>query len=120
MKHTLPFRDGSIVEAMISELRGLACRPVRLMEVCGTHTVSIFRHGLRSLLPEEVVLISGPGCPVCVTPAGEIDAFVSLARRPGITVVTFGDLVRVPGSGGSLARARAGGALPKRDVSRLS
>ena len=95
---------------MISELRGLASRPVRLMEVCGTHTVSIFRHGLRSLLPPEIVLISGPGCPVCVTPAGEIDAFVSLAKRPGITVVTFGDLVRVPGSGGSLAEARARGA----------
>ncbi len=85
-------------------------RTVRLMEVCGTHTMVAFRSGLRSLLPAPVQLISGPGCPVCVTPNGYIDAAIELSRRPGVTVATFGDLVRVPGSDSSLERERADGA----------
>jgi hydrogenase expression/formation protein HypD len=80
------------------------------MEVCGTHTMSIFRHGIRSLLPEGITLLSGPGCPVCVTPASHIDAFIAAARLPQVTIATFGDLIRVPGSDGSLATARAEGA----------
>jgi hydrogenase expression/formation protein HypD len=84
--------------------------PVRIMEVCGTHTMAIARHGLRAPLAGRVKLISGPGCPVCVTPDGYIDAALALAARPEIVVATFGDMVRVPGSGGSLERARAGGA----------
>lgn len=84
----------------------------RLMEVCGTHTVSLFRSGVRTLLPPEVRLISGPGCPVCVTAAGYLDAAVSLAER-GLTICTYGDMVRVPGSGLSLGEARAQGATVK-------
>jgi hydrogenase expression/formation protein HypD len=80
-----------------------------IMEVCGTHTVSIFRAGIRSLLPKNVRLVSGPGCPVCVTPQGYIDVACELARQGDITVCTYGDMVRVPGRGGSLARARAKG-----------
>jgi hydrogenase expression/formation protein HypD len=80
------------------------------MEVCGTHTVSIFRSGIRSLLPETISLLSGPGCPVCVTAQGEIDAFIDLARQPDTIVTTFGDLIRVPGSGSSLQREKAEGA----------
>jgi hydrogenase expression/formation protein HypD len=83
---------------------------VRIMEVCGTHTMSIARFGIRSLLPEWVTLISGPGCPVCVTPASIVDAAVEIAGRPRAAVVTFGDMMRVPGSGRSLEVARAGGA----------
>ena len=79
------------------------------MEVCGTHTVSICRSGLRDLLPESVRLVSGPGCPVCVSTQGYIDACIDLARRPGVTVATYGDMLRVPGTGGSLAEARAKG-----------
>ncbi len=85
-------------------------RPIRLMEVCGTHTMVAFRSGLRGLLPESVSLISGPGCPVCVTPAGYIDAAVELSRRPEVIVATFGDLLRVPGSTSSLEAERASGA----------
>ena len=79
------------------------------MEVCGTHTMSIFRHGIRSVLPESISLLSGPGCPVCVTDQSEIDAFIQMARIPNVTIATFGDLIRVPGSGSSLERERAEG-----------
>ena len=83
-------------------------RPLRIMEVCGTHTHEIFRLGVRKLLPQNVELISGPGCPVCVTPVGFIDEAVWLCEH-GVTVATFGDLVRVPGTKKNLAGARAEG-----------
>lgn len=83
---------------------------VRIMEVCGTHTHEIFRLGIRKLLPEQVELISGPGCPVCVTPVNFIDEAIYLALKKGVTVCTFGDLVRVPGTKMSLAGAREQGA----------
>lgn len=83
---------------------------LRIMEVCGTHTHEIFRLGIRKLLPEQIELISGPGCPVCVTQVGFIDEAVLLALKYGVTVCTFGDLVRVPGTEQSLAGARAKGA----------
>ncbi len=85
-------------------------RPVRLMEVCGTHTVNIFRFGLRSLLPKDLELLSGPGCPVCVTPPGEIDFLLEVAKLPQVTLATFGDMLRVPGSKTSLKDLRAQGA----------
>lgn len=81
---------------------------LRIMEVCGTHTHEIFRLGIRKLLPAQVDLISGPGCPVCVTPVGFIDEAIWLAEH-SVTITTFGDLVRVPGTTGSLATARAAG-----------
>lgn len=87
--------------------------PVRIMEVCGTHTHEIFRLGIRKLLPPQVELISGPGCPVCVTPVDFIDEAVYLALECGATICTFGDLVRVPGTEKSLAAARAEGAKIK-------
>jgi hydrogenase expression/formation protein HypD len=80
------------------------------MEVCGTHTMAIARFGLRDLLPEGMRLVSGPGCPVCVTATRDLDKAVALARLPGVTLATFGDLVRVPASHTSLARERAAGA----------
>jgi hydrogenase expression/formation protein HypD len=85
-------------------------KPIRIMEVCGTHTHEIFRLGIRKILPSEVELISGPGCPVCVTPAGYIDEAVMLALEKGAAICTFGDLIRVPGTEMSLAGARAQGA----------
>ncbi len=84
--------------------------PLRIMEVCGTHTHENFRLGIRSILPKQAALISGPGCPVCVTPAGFIDEAIWLALTKQVTICTFGDLVRVPGSEDSLAGARAKGA----------
>ncbi len=86
------------------------CGPVALMEVCGTHTVSLFRTGARSLLPEGLRLISGPGCPVCVTSQGYLDAACELAERDDIIIATYGDMVRVPGSKGSLEDLRSRGA----------
>ena len=86
---------------------------LRIMEVCGTHTHEIFRLGIRKILPEQIELISGPGCPVCVTPVGFIDEAVWLALQAGATVCTFGDLVRVPGTKMSLAGARELGAKIK-------
>lgn len=86
-------------------------RPLRFMEVCGTHTVSIFRSGLRSLLPESVVHLSGPGCPVCVTHDREVAAYIELAKKDKVVIATFGDLMRVPGPGGqNLKEAQAKGA----------
>ncbi|MBN1141795.1 MAG: hydrogenase formation protein HypD, partial [Deltaproteobacteria bacterium] len=80
-----------------------------LMEVCGTHTMALFRHGIRSLLPEKIHLLSGPGCPVCVTPIDYIDKALALARDKNITLATFGDLARVPGSSSSLLKEKAKG-----------
>ena len=95
--------------SILKEIAGLANEHLRFMEVCGTHTVSISRSGIRSVLPKEIELLSGPGCPVCVTPVGEIDRAVSLARLPNVTLVTFGDLMRVPGTFSSLNQERAMG-----------
>jgi len=107
----LPRHDeGKLAPLLLEKIGELADLPMRLMEVCGTHTVAIFRSGIRSLLPQGVELISGPGCPVCVTPAGEIDRAITLARRDGVILATFGDLMRVPGSSSSLQQERASGA----------
>ncbi len=84
--------------------------PSRFMEVCGTHTVAIARSGLKKVLPPTVRLISGPGCPVCVTDQQDIDTAIALAREKGVLLATFGDMVRVPGTNGSLAQAKAEGA----------
>jgi len=99
---------GQLVAAITRECEGLEC--LRLMEVCGTHTVNLFRSGVKSLMPEKVRLISGPGCPVCVTSQGYLEAACEVAARPGVTICTYGDMVRVPGATGSLAERRAEGA----------
>ncbi|GFN23366.1 hydrogenase formation protein HypD [Thermanaeromonas sp. C210] len=111
------FREGELSRKLARKVLGLADqvaerlgRPAVFMEVCGTHTVSISRMGLRSLLAGRLELRSGPGCPVCVTDYEEIDMMLNLARLPEVTVGTFGDLMRVPGSQSSLERERAGGA----------
>jgi hydrogenase expression/formation protein HypD len=110
MKISDAFNDPKIARHLAARISRGSHRPVRFMEVCGTHTVSIFRSGVRSLLPETISLISGPGCPVCVTAQQEIDAFIALAREPDTIVATYGDLIRVPGSGTSLQREKAEGA----------
>ena len=88
-------------------------KPLRLMEICGTHTMSIARSGIKQLLPPNVRLISGPGCPVCVTPAESIDRLLTIAAQPGVILCSYGDLIRVPGTRGSLkdmnARRRSSG-----------
>jgi len=96
--------------ALADEITQISDRPATLMEVCGTHAHQFARYGLGQMLPPQVELLSGPGCPVCVTSAGEIDASLALARVPGVTIATFGDMVRVPGSDSTLAHERARGA----------
>jgi len=109
MKFIDEYRDGEKAKPIIDEIHRLADRPLRLMEVCGTHTVSIARYGLRQILSEKIDFVSGPGCPVCVTSTGDLDRAVSLARIPGAIVATFGDMMRVPGSDSTLAQERAAG-----------
>jgi hydrogenase expression/formation protein HypD len=111
MKFVDEFNDTAIAATLLEKLKNVAAGigRVSFMEVCGTHTTAIFRSGVRCLLPENVALISGPGCPVCVTPTGYIDAAISYVRRQGFIVVTFGDMLRVPGSDSSLEKEKASG-----------
>lgn len=104
--------DAEFCAGLIARLKNiLDGRPLRFMEVCGTHTTAIFQSGLRVLLPREVTHLSGPGCPVCVTHESEVETFLSLAAQPDIVIATFGDLIRVPGvNGNSLKNAAANGA----------
>ncbi|HAK89709.1 MAG TPA: hydrogenase formation protein HypD [Nitrospiraceae bacterium] len=96
--------------ALINNLYNKINRPVNLMEVCGTHTVAIFKHGIRSLLPEGLRLLSGPGCPVCVTSIKDIDKAIAISMQPDVIFTTFGDMMRVPGAKKSLSEAKAEGA----------
>lgn len=109
MKFSEEFRDESLVKVASSRLARYEGYEATIMEVCGTHTMSAARFGLRFLLPSGIRLISGPGCPVCVTDQRDIDAFLSIAQLPGVILVTFGDMMRVPGSSTSLERLRAEG-----------
>ncbi|MEW6671611.1 MAG: hydrogenase formation protein HypD [Thermodesulfobacteriota bacterium] len=109
IKYMQEYRDPEIAGAIAEKIRRTSKRPVRLMEVCGTHTVSIFRNGIRGLLPRTITLLSGPGCPVCVTTQQEIDAFIRMAGMDDVIIATFGDLMRVPGTLSSLQKERAEG-----------
>jgi hydrogenase expression/formation protein HypD len=109
LKHIDEFRDSEISQQLIQKIKSISTKDVRLMEVCGTHTVSIFRSGMRSVLPPTISLLSGPGCPVCVTDQAEVDAFIELARLDDVIITTFGDLMRVPGTKSSLQKESAAG-----------
>jgi len=101
------------MKIMLEELHELAKqidRPLKLMEVCGTHTVAIFRQGIRDVIPRNIILLSGPGCPVCVTSVRDVDAAIAIARNPNVIVATFGDMMRVPGGKESMLEARSEGA----------
>jgi len=113
MRFVDEFRDPAAARDLSERIRRAAeglDRPLRLMEVCGGHTMAIHRFGIPELLPAAVELLSGPGCPVCVTPMAYIDRAVELAEDPHVTLTTFGDLYRVPGSRRSLEEASAAGA----------
>jgi hydrogenase expression/formation protein HypD len=109
MKHVDEYRDPELSRKIVSKLKATSRKRVRLMEVCGTHTVAIFRSGIKALLPETISLLSGPGCPVCVTSQREIDAFIEVAGIKDVIAATFGDLMRVPGTHSSLQKERAEG-----------
>jgi len=103
------FRDPIVAKKLIDAIANTKTEPVKFMEVCGTHTVSIAKHGLRGVLPEWITLLSGPGCPVCVTSNTDIDTAIEFTRQPNVIVTTFGDMMKVPGSYSSLTREKADG-----------
>jgi hydrogenase expression/formation protein HypD len=109
IKHLHEYRDPELSRKIIQQITKTSQKNIRLMEVCGTHTTSIFRNGIRSLLPQTISLLSGPGCPVCVTAQNEIDAFIELAKLDDVIIATFGDLIKVPGADSSLQNEQANG-----------
>ncbi|MDY5588792.1 MAG: hydrogenase formation protein HypD [Arcanobacterium sp.] len=112
MKYVDEYRDPAAARTLIEHIHELAASfegPLGFMEICGGHTHTIYRHGLEHLMPENVQFIHGPGCPVCVIPMGRVDDAVWLAHQPGVIFTTFGDMMRVPGTRGSLLQARAQG-----------
>ncbi len=117
MKYVDEFRDPDKARTLLRRIAALVerieiCerRPLRIMEICGGHTHAIFRYGLEAMLPEQIELVHGPGCPVCVLPIGRVDDCVAIAETPGVLFTTFGDALRVPGSKKSLLEAKAEGA----------
>ena len=117
MKYVDEFRDGEKAKVLAAEIRAIVPkiprrdgRKIQIMEVCGGHTHAIFRYGIEAMLPAEVELIHGPGCPVCVLPMGRLDDCIAIAERPEVIFTTFGDAMRVPGSKKSLLQAKGDGA----------
>jgi len=112
MKHVDEFRDPALGQALAGEILGLVepGRHYKFMEVCGGHTHSIYKYGIDDLLPANVELVHGPGCPVCVIPMGRVDDAIALAHEDNVIFTCFGDMLRVPGSDGSLLDAKAEGA----------
>ena len=103
------YHNAELGKRLIDKIHRNSTRQARLMEFCGGHTVAIFKHGIRQLLPTTVEMLSGPGCPVCVTANEDLDKAIALSRLPDVIITTFGDLLRVPGSYSSLQQERAEG-----------
>jgi len=110
MKFIDEYRRGDIAQKLAGQIAHLTERPLKIMEVCGGHTHTIFKYGIEDLLPPNITMIHGPGCPVCVIPLGRVDDAISIAQQPGVIFTTFGDAMRVPGSKTSLLDAKASGA----------
>ncbi len=110
MKFVTEFRRAEMAQGLAKHIRHHSKTPARFMEFCGGHTVAIFRYGIRGMLPSDLKMVSGPGCPVCVTANSDLDKAIYLAGMPGVIITTFGDMFKVPGSYSSLERAKAGGA----------
>ena len=109
MKYIDEFQDPELARRLLDDIRTTVTRPWAMMEVCGGQTHSIIRHGIDQLLPEQIELIHGPGCPVCVTPLDVIDKALQIASQPGVIFCSFGDMLRVPGSGRDLFQVRGAG-----------
>ena len=110
MKIVEEYRDPELGKKLLDRINRRSRKPARLMEFCGGHTVAIFKYGLRQLLPSNIEMLSGPGCPVCVTAAADLDKAIALGQLPDVIITSFGDMVRVPGSRSSLQKAKAEGA----------
>jgi len=107
MQYIDEFRDREKIISLVNRIRFESRKPMRIMEVCGGHTMAIHRFGIPSLLPGHIQLISGPGCPVCVTDRRFIDHAIAFSRQPDVIITTYGDLIKVPGSSSSLEREKA-------------
>lgn len=107
MKYVTEFRSSKLGEGLVSHIRQRSKTPARFMEFCGGHTVTIFRYGIRQLLPPTIEMVSGPGCPICVTANADLDRAIALSQIPGVVIATFGDMLKVPGSYSSLEKAKA-------------
>jgi len=111
MKFIDEFRESELAKRVVREIERIAeGRRFRIMEICGGHTHTIYRYGLHDVLPTNIELVHGPGCPVCVLPMGKVDDAIAIAKHDGVILATFGDMMRVPGSEGSLIDAQANGA----------
>ena len=110
MRFVDEYRDKEQVRSLVRAIRQVVTRPWHIMEICGGQTHTIARYRLEEMLPEEVKLLHGPGCPVCVTPVGIIDRALELAKRPDVILASFGDMMRVPGSREDLLQIKARGA----------
>src|SRR5512139_151403 len=109
MQFVNEFRDARLVRGVIEEIKRTVTRPWTLMEICGGQTHAIMRYGLDQLLPPEIELVHGPGCPVCVTPLEQIDRALAIATRPDVIFTSYGDMLRVPGSPTAFFAVRAKG-----------
>src|SRR3989304_4946643 len=107
MKYVNEYRDPELGKKLLERIHDRSHKPARLMEFCGGHTVAIFKHGLRQLLPPNIEMLSGPGCPVCVTATADLDKAIALSKLPDVIITSFGDMIRVPGSRASLQQARS-------------
>lgn len=110
MKFLTEYRDAELVHELVADIKAIVTRPWTIMEICGGQTHSLVKNGILDMLPKEVTMVHGPGCPVCVTPLGIIDEAIELSLRPNTIVASFGDMLRVPGSKRSLLEAKALGA----------
>jgi hydrogenase expression/formation protein HypD len=110
MKFLTEYRDPELVKAYVEELHQITTRPWTIMEICGGQTHSLVKNGLLEMLPEQITMVHGPGCPVCVTPIGIIDEAIQLSEMPNVILCSFGDMLRVPGTKKSLLQAKAAGA----------
>lgn len=110
MRFITEFRRSDLAEGLISQINHRSHTPARFMEFCGGHTVTIFRYGIRQTLPATIEMVSGPGCPICVTANADLDKAIALARIPQVIIATFGDMLKVPGSNTSLQELKASGA----------
>ena len=110
MRFITEFRRSELAEGLISQIHRQSKTPARFMEFCGGHTVTIFRYGIRQVLPKTIDMVSGPGCPICVTANADLDKAIALSQIPDVIIATFGDMLKVPGSRSSLEKAKADGA----------
>ncbi len=110
MRYIDEYRNKEIAQKILRKIKSISIKKINLMEVCGTHTVAIFRNGIRKMVPSNINLISGPGCPVCVTPIFYIDEIIALSREEDFIITTFGDMIKVPGSTSTLEKEKTDGA----------